>query len=404
MAGVTVRQYKSTTTAIRVTREALASLLTDYRDRITVSPAIGGDVTLTGGAYVGVISVPELDVYVTPKIEPLAVFWMLAYADRLVRFSQSEVAFATEDGVLEILGRLFARRTSLLVRRGLFRDYVERTENMPFVRGRLELLKDVRVNLGLHHQAICRFAELTANIPHNQLLRAVTEVLLRVKYRSGGIREVLAWNLAQLQEAEPAELLPRGFAAIHYSRLNAHYEPVLRLAELIVRHVTIRHEVGFLRAPSFLVNMNVVYQEFLTRLIAEHAPSRGLRLVPARSIYLDEAHEVPLRPDIVLSDRKSIRVAIDAKYKRLDPEADIYQALAYAKALKLQRVALVYPADGEVTPTTHRIRNDSVLVLVRTVPVGCDAAGFSDLDKRAAKAAVDLISELVEPIAGRRVA
>ena len=66
---------------------------------------------LTGGGYVGVISVPELDMYVTPKIEPLAVFWMLAYADGLVRFSQTEVAFATEDGVLEILVRLFARRT-----------------------------------------------------------------------------------------------------------------------------------------------------------------------------------------------------------------------------------------------------------------------------------------------------
>ena len=275
---------------------------------------------------------------------------------------------------------------------------------MPFVRGRLELLEDVRVNLGLHHQAICRFAELTANIPHNQVLRAVTEVLLRFKYRSGGIREVLAWNLAQLLEAEPAELSRRVFAAIHYSRLNAHYEPVLRLAELIVRHVTIRHEVGALRAPSFLVDMNRVYQEFLTRLIAEHAPSRGLRLVPAGSIYLDEAHEVRIKPDIVLSDGKTIRVAIDAKYKRVDPEADIYQALAYAKALNLQRVALVYPADGEVTPTSHRIRNDDVWVLVRTVPVGSDAAGFSDLDKRAAKASVDLISELVEPIVGGRAA
>jgi 5-methylcytosine-specific restriction enzyme subunit McrC len=329
---------------------------------------------------------------------------MLAYADRLVRFSQSEVAFTTEDGILEILVRLFARRTSLLVRRGLHRDYVERTENMPFVRGRLELLEDVRVNFGLHHQGICRFSELTADIPHNQVLRAVTEVLLRVKYRSSGIREVLAWNLAQLLEAEPAELSPRVFAAIHYSRLNAHYEPVLRLAELIVRHVTIRHEVGFLRAPTFLVNMNDVYQEFLTRLIAEHASSRGLRLVPSGSIYLDEAHEVPIRPDIVLSDGKTIRVAIDAKYKQVDPEADIYQALAYAKALNLQRVALVYPADGDVTPTTHRIRNDNVLVLVRTVPVGSDAAGFLDLDKRAAKAAADLIGELAEPMIGHRVA
>lgn len=404
MAAITVGQYKSTPTPVHIGPETLASLLTDYRDRIAVAPSIGGDFTLTGGAHVGVISVPDLDVYITPKIEPLAVFWMLAYADRLVRFSPTEVAFAAEDGVLEILVRLFARRTSLLVRRGLYRDYVERTENMPFVRGRLDLLDDVRVNRGLHHQAICRFAELTANIPHNQILRAVTALLLRVKYRSSGIREILAWNLGQLLEAEAAELSPHMFAAVYYSRLSAHYKPVLHLAELIIRHITIRHEVGAFRAPSFLVNMNLVYQEFLTRLIAEQALLRGLRLVPAESIYLDEAHRVHMRPDIVLRDGKMIRVAIDAKYKRVDPEADIYQALAYAKALGLQRVALVYPADGEVTPIAHRIRNDDVVVLVRTVPVGSNASGFADLDQRAAMAAFDLISELVESRGGSRAA
>ena len=138
MSSVTVQQYRSTVASVRMSDEALASLLTDYRDRIGIAPAIGGGVTLTGGAYVGVISVPDLDVFVTPKIDPLAVFWMLGYADRLVRFHSTEVAFAAEDGVLEILVRLFARQTSLLVRRGLFRDYVERTENIPFVRGRLE--------------------------------------------------------------------------------------------------------------------------------------------------------------------------------------------------------------------------------------------------------------------------
>ena len=49
---------------------------------------------------------------------------------------------------------------------------------------------------------------------------------------------------------------------------------------------------------------------------------------------------------------------------------------------RLLRVALVYPA--EVAPATHRIRNDDVSVLVRTVPVGEGPAGFADLDRRAA--------------------
>jgi 5-methylcytosine-specific restriction enzyme subunit McrC len=272
------------------------------------------------------------------------------------------------------------------------------------VRGRIALLEDLRLNRGLHHQAVCRFTELTADVLHNQVLRAITEMLLRLRYRSAGIPEILAWNLSHLLEAEPAEISPRTFAAIRYSRLNQQYEPVLRVAELIVRHVTLRHEVGALRAPSFLVDMNLVYQEFLTRLIEEQARSRGLQLVQGRPLYLDEGHEVHLKPDIMLGDGRAIRVAIDAKYKRVDPESDVYQALAYAKALNLRRVALVYPADGEVVPTTHRIRNDDVEVLVRTVPVGTDAAGFAGLDLRAAQAARELLRELDGPLARREAA
>jgi 5-methylcytosine-specific restriction enzyme subunit McrC len=251
---------------------------------------------------------------------------------------------------------------------------------------------------------VCRYAELTGDIRHNQILRAVTEVLLRFRYRSAGILETLSWNLGQLLEAEPAELSPRLFVGLHYSRLNQHYEPVLRLAELIVRHVTLHHEVGALRAPGFLVDMNLVYQEFLTRLIEEQAALRGLRLVQARAFYLDQRHEVRIKPDIVLGDGRTATVAIDAKYKRLDPESDVYQALAYAKALNLQRVALVYPEDGEVVPTIHRIRNDDISILVRTVPVGTDAAGFAGLDQRAGRAASDLLRELDVASAQREAA
>ena len=82
----------------------------------------------------------------------------------------------------------------------------------------------------------------------------------------------------------------------------------------------------------------------------------------------------------------------------------VYQAFAYAKTLNLRRFGLVHQADGEVMPTTHRIRDDDVSVLVRTVPVGTDAAGFVGLDLRAAQVARDLIRELDGALAGRRVA
>jgi McrBC 5-methylcytosine restriction system component len=156
------------------------------------------------------------------------------------------------------------------------------------------------------------------------------------------------------------------------------------------------HHIGCgTTSPRLICRQYASDSPVLTRLAEERAKLVGLRLRSPGGLHLDEDRHVTVDPDIVLTDGKSIRAAIDAKYKREDPEADVYQALAYAKALNLPRVALVYPGDGEVTPTTHRIRHDDTTILVRTIPVGHGGAGFVNLERRAERVMSDLIAELV---------
>jgi len=83
------------------------------------------------------------------------------------------------------------------------------------------------------------------------------------------------------------------------------------------------------------------------------------------------------------------------KYKRADAQADHYQALAYAKGLRVSSVALLYPEDGEVAPATHQVANDDVKILVRTLPVGTSGQGFSDLENRVRTAVRAILAELM---------
>lgn len=101
----------------------------------------------------------------------------------------------------------------------------------------------------------------------------------------------------------------------------------------------------------------------------------------------------------MITDGRRPVAAIDAKYKRLDGQADLYQALAYAKGLGLTRSALIYPADGEVSPATHAVRNDGAQILVRTVPVRHHGLGFVELERRASEAIRQLLAELGTPVA-----
>jgi 5-methylcytosine-specific restriction enzyme subunit McrC len=396
---LTIRQYEPTG-PLTFSPATLAALVGSHGSHLEIRPAGGTTVTLRGTNHVGLIRTEGLDLVIQPKIPTLSVFWMLGFADRLVRFDPADFPLETEAGLLDVLARLFAKQTELVIRRGIHRAYVEREDNLRFVRGRIEPLSDLRTNHGLRHQIVCRYAELIADVPHNRILRAVTEQLLRYRYRLPGIRERLAWDAAHLAEVSLVPVSERDFPSLRYDRLNAHYRGVLALAHLIVRHLTFEFEAGRQPAPGFLVDMDKIFQEFLTRLVEEQARPMGLRLRDTSGLYLDQGRAVPIEPDIVLTDGHGIRVAMDAKYKRHDPQADVYQALAYAKGLGLQRVTLVYPADGEVTPSTHRIRSDDTVVLVRTVPVGHGGRGFVDLERRARAAATELVGEALRTSLG----
>lgn len=390
---VSVRQYRETE-RLQLSDAALAELLGSHKNHVDTVPTVEGGHVIRGGRHVGVVRLPDLDVVITPKIPPLSVFWMLGYASRIAVPKGDWTELSSETGVLEVLARVFSSQVQALVRRGLYQEYIERDEVLPFVRGRILIAETIRNGRGLVHKPTCRHAELTADTHVNQALREATEVLARFSYRAESINHQLDWNLRALAEAGvlPARTMAR--PAHQLNRLNEHYGPALAVARLILRHSTFRLEAGAVRSPTFLVNMDVVFQEYLSVLLAQEAAEFGLHATATGPLFLDEGKSVRIKPDIILSRAKTPALAIDAKYKRESPEGDVYQALAYAKALDLPRVSLVYPDDGEVKPTTLRIRHDAVEVLIRTIPVGA-SRGFADLDERASQAARHLIEELL---------
>lgn len=392
MNRLVVRQYRASE-PFAPDPDVLRALAIDFRTKVDLRPTADGLITVAGNANVGVIRAGTLDVIIQPRVPTLSVFWMLGYAYRTAKLLPDDFTVDVESGLLDVLARLFARQTERLIRRGLYREYVERDDTLRFIRGRIIPLEDVRRNLGLHHIVACRYTDLTADVLHNQVLRAVTELLLRFRFASPGITELLAWNLSHLGEVSTVRVGERDVAGLRYGRLNERYQPVHALARLVLRHLSFALDQGAERTPAFLVNMNSVYQEFLAALIEEQVRPLGLRVLRELPYGLDIAGSVTLRPDIVVADAHSVRAVIDAKYKPEIAEADVYQALAYATALRQRSVALVYPADA-IEPRSIVIRNSDVAVLVRTIPVVRDQGTFSDLDRRARAAALEIVMEL----------
>ena len=119
------------------------------------------------------------------------------------------------------------------------------------------------------------------------------------------------------------------------------------------------------------MDMNAIFQEFLTRALR-----RSLRL-SERSfcgdnrglpIHLDRAETVTLKPDFTWWEDGICVFAGDAKYKSAEHEparnADLYQALAYAAALNLPTVLLVY---AEGSGASYEVQHSDKRLEVATV-------------------------------------
>ena len=182
-------------------------------------------------------------------------------------------------------------------------------------------------------------------------------------FRTTRARESLGWVAGILAEVSLVEFRPASVPEVRFDRLNEHYPRVVELSRLILRHGAFESRRGQLRASGFLVDMNVLFQEFLTHALREALGVSGRTLRSdsgVRGLTLDNEQRVTLKPDLTWWDGPACTFVGDAKYKNLTgehiPNADLYQMLSYATVLDLPGGLLVY-AQGEVDAATYNVRN-----------------------------------------------
>ena len=207
---------------------------------------------------------------------------------------------------------------------------------------------------------------------------------------------------------------PSAVPEVSFNRLNEHYRGAAALARLVLRHGAFDVGRGRVRASGFLMDMNQVFQEFVTvalrecLALSEDRFRSDNRLVGEYRIDLDEAGVVRLKPDLSWWDCGICTFVGDVKYKRTNdervPNVDLYQMLAYATALDLPGGLLVYAeGDREGGPSTHdhRIRHAGKHVHVMTLDLAEPIARLEGEIRRLAAAVRKLHRTALED---RRVA
>ena len=371
MRNLDLREWTATEEPVALSvreRDRLKPLLAS----IEPAPGTSDAYYLKPGSTIGALEIGDLSVAIEPKLPIGRLLYLASYAMG-VDFREESFDFARRQTLIEALVPALTRAARRAFARGLLHGYRTEEEALHTVRGRIRVADQIRRRFGVPLPVEIRYDDFTDDVLANRLVKAAADRLGKLRIRSAQSRLDLAWVAATLDNVSLVEFPPNAVPEVNFDRLNEHYREVVTLARLILRHTSFEAARGAVRANGFLMDMNDIFQEFVTRALreelrlSERAFRSDRRLPP---IHLDTAGRVRLKPDLSWWDGPTCTFVGDAKYKRVKhahvPNADLYQLLAYTTALDLPGGLLIY-AKGEANDVVHRVRHAGKQLRIATL-------------------------------------
>ncbi len=348
--------------------KAAALLYERYKKHVSVERVFwdgaGDRWRLTNLGWVGFIPLDDtLAIALTPKTSIGRLFEMLAVAYDLSIFEPGNELFhvAGVDDLYERLAGELARRVLLRLRRGIYRSYVTQEEQSRYVRGRLDVRRQMAQPWRVDPH--CHFEEHTADLEENQLLLWALQQILRsgLCHEARALPSVRKAYHALLGVATPTPLPAHTCRNRLYNRLNLDYQPLHALAYFFLAHTGPTHETGDRRMLPFLVDMAGLFELFVAVWLRNFLPS-PFRVSAQENYHLGDESDSKFTIDLVIRNGNRAWV-LDTKYKvpKKADTADIQQIVAYAESMETNEGILIYPrrlpgaARYQVGGTTVRI-------------------------------------------------
>ena len=322
-------------------------------------------VKIINTSYSGIIQLDSTRLHFSTKVKS-NLFYMLSFLKDEKHFLYDpEVIIDLQAGesFFDILGRLFLNELQSIYDKGFYKTYVRKEENLGFLKSKLLIRNQLKNHMHKNAKFNCSYEDLTYDNMENRIILKATVLLSPlIRFNEDIKSELLRYSTMMREEVTLAPISPEDCGKVHFGRLNEHYEPIIRFSKLIFQNHFIRYiHKGASQGFNFVVNMNQVYEDFITEIIKE-AVREDDRLKDFIVLTQDrcdslvkEKNRIITKPDILLkrkNTKRDIPLIIDAKYKRQESNLDYYQVIAYALAIpSVKACCLIYPSDEEVDST-----------------------------------------------------
>ena len=315
------------------------------------------------------------------------IYYMLSYAFQVLN-EQGYKSIETEqfDNVAELCAAILSRGVSMLLKRGLGREYIEKTESLSAPRGRIELSESIKTRSMLKRQLVCSYDDFSENSYMNRIIKTTMEMLLHAdiaKGRKKELRKLLVFfaNVDSLDVHTINWKLP-------YNRNNQTYRMLISICYLAVKGLLQTKTDGGTRLMDFLdeQRMSRLYEKFILEYYRKHYRQLTPNAAQVPWALDDELGDMLpiMQTDITLSYGHKVLI-IDAKYyshttqvqydTRTIHSGNLYQIFTYVKNKQASlpessdKVAgmLLYAKTDEATRLDGKYQMSGNTIMVRTL-------------------------------------
>ena len=275
------------------------------------------------------------------------IYYMLTYAFQILRQSNYEDVAAEEfEFIHDMFAAILGKGVAQQLKHGLYREYVNKQDNLSVMRGKLNINGTMRNKLQQKQILSCEFDELSENNLLNQILKTTMILLVRQKDVKPDRKAVLKKNLLFFDAVDTIDVTSIRWDMIRYQRNNQNYKMLLNICRLIIDGLLLATEDGQIRMASFFNDevMCRLYEKFILNYYRYHHPEYHANpdhiewnLDDDNDLWLPE-----MKSDITLKYAGRTLI-IDAKYygKQMQSQFDVssfrsgnlYQIFTYVKNL-----------------------------------------------------------------------
>ena len=321
------------------------------------------------------------------------IYHMLAYAFQILR-EQGYASCGTEDfeNTADLLSAILVKGISIQIKRGLGKTYIEQTEPLSCLRGKIDVTESIKQQTLIKQQLVCTYDEFSEDTYMNRILKTSMELLLRYdipKARKKELRNLLLYF---------KDVTTLGIYEINWSfrfnRNNQSYQMLMSVCYLLIKGLLQTTADGTVKLMQFIDEQRMcrLYEKFILEYYRKHYPQ--IKTSASQIGWaLDDGISTMLptmQSDIMLTYGDKTLI-IDAKYYSHTTQVqydvntlhsnNLYQIFTYVKnkAVAGGEVSgmLLYARTDETVQPDNEYMMSGNKISVKTLNLNCDFSYIS---------------------------